>query len=86
MKTLTKIAIDSIAMSTLNARAYVNLRNDVADNRAVLLAKLNEAEGKAIMAFQLLHEMGKVDEASAVLAYFNDEVAHDFQKMLEANK
>lgn len=86
MKSLAEIATNSIAITLTNARTCVNLKNKATDNQAMLIANFNEAKGKMMMAFRLLHEMGKADEASRVLDYFNKEVAPDFQKMLKVNK
>ena len=86
MKSLVEIITDSIAITAIDAHTYVNLKNDITNNRTMLLASLNEAKGKPIMGFQLLCEMGKADEASHVLDYFIKETIPDFQEMLKVNE
>ena len=82
MKSLVEIATNSITMTLTNAARVCK----ATDNQAMLIANFNEAKGKMMMAFRLLHEMGKADEASCILDYFNKETPPDFQKMLKVNK
>lgn len=83
MNSILDLAIDSMEMTRSTAHSYAGMSDSPEDTRNILLVKLNEAEGKAIMAFQILVDMGKQEEASAVLDYFNKEIAPRFDQMLK---
>lgn len=82
MNSILDLAIGSMEMTKTTAHSYAGISNNAEDTRATLIAKLNEAEGKAMMAFQILVDMGKQGEASAVLDYFNKEIAPSFARMI----
>lgn len=82
MNSILDLAIDSMEMTKTTAHSYAGMSDNAEDTRTTLIAKLNEAEGKAMMAFQILVDMGKQGEASAVLDYFNKEIAPSFARMI----
>lgn len=83
MNSILDLAIDSMEMTKSTAHSYAGMSDSPEDTHAILIAKLNEAVGKAMMAFQILVDMGKQEEASAVLDYFDREIAPKFDQMLE---
>lgn len=85
--TITNLIISSMKDTALLAHTYVPVGNDTANNRSILIAKLNEAYGKCAMGYQILAEQGNSAGVVRVLDCFNNEIAPQFDKMLkECNK
>lgn len=82
MKNIADITINSMNNTLSIARNYMNTELDGESVRSVLLARLNEASGKCMMACEILIELDQQDEEAKVLTHFNEKVAPEFAKMI----